>query len=88
MDFAPQDSVKRALLERKIAEYRAQGYDLALEAIAAEVQDPGPSKGAKESLAAQVRELTAKSDNAYRAAKRLQALLDELPEEKKEEGEA
>lgn len=77
----PDLKTRRRMLEQKIATFQAQGYDFWLEARAAEVQDPGPDSRAKKALADEIKRLETQSANAYAAAKRLQALLDELPAE-------
>jgi|GEM_PF-6120708 len=86
--FEPELATKRQMLEQKRDQFRQVGYDAFLERMAAEVQDPGPSKQAKEAHAVYLKELEAKEANAYAAARRMQELIDALPvEEAKPDGD-
>jgi hypothetical protein len=79
--FEPELTVQRQMLEQKRDQFKQAGYDAFLEAEAAKVQDPGKAPGAKAQLEAAVKELEAKSVNAYTAARRMQAMIDALPKE-------
>lgn len=88
-EMQPTTTVQRAMLEAKRDQFKQAGFDHSLESQAAMVQDPGPGAKAKQALADEVKRLDAMSANAYRAAKRMQAMLDELPaEEATPDGEA
>lgn len=84
IDMTPETKVQRAMIEQKRDQFKQAGFDSFLEALAAEAQDPGPGSKAKAELAEHIKGLNAKSANAYAAAKRMQAMLDELPDEAKE----
>lgn len=78
-DFAPDLKVRRAMIEQKRDNYKAQGYDFFLERMGAEVQDPGADPRAKKAHQETIKELLMKERNCYAVAAKMQKLLDELP---------
>lgn len=78
-DMLPELALQRQMLEQKRDAFKQQGFDAFLEAEAAKVQDPGKVPGAKAQLESMVKELEAKSANAYAAARRMQEMIDALP---------
>lgn len=77
-DMMPDIQTRRAMLTERIAQYKALGYSHAMEAEALKVQTNGNTPAA---LKGEVEKQETMSRNAYAAAKRLQAMLDELPKE-------
>jgi hypothetical protein len=87
-EMTPDTKTQRAMLEQKRDQFKQVGFDNVMEAEAAKVQNPGPSAQGKKELADHIKTLEAKAANAYASAKRMQAMIDELPaEEAKPDGE-
>lgn len=80
MSFPPPLETKRAQLTQARENFRQQGYAAELNIEALRVQDEGDD----ESIAAQVKSFEHSRDNAYKAARRMDEMLNKLPKPKDE----
>lgn len=80
-EMTPDTKTRRKMLTERIANYKQNGFSAFMELEAAKVQNPGPSKEAKAQHREMVADLEAQMNNAYAAAKRLQAIKDAMDDE-------
>lgn len=73
--FPPPLDIKREQLTRARENFRQQGFAAEMDIEALRVQDAGDG----ESIEAQIKKLEHSRDNAYRAARRMDEMLQKLP---------